>query len=377
MNDNPIKFHNKNAAESMNQSSDLVLEIEGKINDNQMECYINNINNNYISAFDVKKEQVIGKAVSSLEDGFTSVYYQVANWFFNNPSEDSLRLYVNINDHAIETIPIEDLMMEQYNLWEIVCYVLSRDKNDIKLFILLKDFNKELNLIKERLNIKDIKSYDDIIMNLSVIISNLSHAWRQPLNSLNFSILNFVDELEDEKHDSQVSQEFYKEIWEIIKNLSGEIEKFKAFFEMDYKMNLFDVNQYLNLVFEILEEKIIRENIVISVQTNEEIYRYGSVNEFLQIMYCVLFDLIEHCKETFDVKNRKINIQLTRSVDQIVIDILPMYDLNQYPNHQLSLNHLSMFQNIIHRKMKGNIDILNEEENKRISITIPLKCKEE
>jgi hypothetical protein len=377
---NPISILNTNSldkklSESKRQASYFILEIEGKIENGDIEGYVNNVNNHYINSLKVNKGQIIGKNLKHIEDKFSSMYYQIIVWFLKNTDEDSLTLYVNKND--LEIVLIDELKEEKYDLWEIVCSVVSREQEQVKLFILVKDVNKELTYIMEKMTIKDIKSYNDIIKNLSDVISNLSHAWRQPLNNLNFSIINFIDELAEETNDSTVREEYYNEIWQIIKNLSGEIEKFKAFFEMDYQTDLFDVKEYLDLVFEILEEKIIKESIAIDTDINEQINIYGSHNEFLQIMYCILFDLIEHCKEVFDIKNRKINIQVTRDSEKVFMKIEPVYDREQYPDYELSINHLSMFQNIIHRRIQGSIELINEKIGHKLMIEFPLGIKEE
>lgn len=355
-----------------NQSVEWIVEIEGKIEGDKLECYINNINNHYAQFLKVEKEQIIGKNINYIKNNLNSIYYKIINCFFHNSKKDTLTIYINKKDDNLEILPSEDIKEEKCDLWEIVGYLQSKSSDAVRVLIIVKDINEELDYIKEKITMRDIKSYNHIIMNLSDVISNLSHAWRQPLNSLNFSIINFMDELE-EAHDNKIKEEFYKEIWQIIKSLSREIEKFKAFFEMDYKKEIFDIKKYLDLVFEILDEKIKKENIIIDVHIQEKINKYGSPNEFLQIMYCVLFDMIEHCKNTFDIQDRKIDIQVTRDKKNIFLKMNIIHDIEKKSNYKLYINHLSMFKNIIHSKMDGTIDLINDGTDHSLIIGFPIE----
>jgi hypothetical protein len=356
----------------MIQSLDFTLEIEGRVENSKLECYINSINSIYSQYLKVEKNDIIGNSIFDIEDDFANIYYEIVSYLFENPKEDNVNIYVKKKKDIFQIIDLEAINKEEDSCWQIMAYVFKREANFIKVFIVIKDIIKYLHKTKEIKSIQDIKNYNDKIMSMSDVISNLSHAWRQPLNSLNFSILNLIDEIYTEKEDDSIIDEYYKEIWQIIKNLSIKIEKFRAFFEMNYNEAIFDVKQYLDLVFEVMEEKIKRENIKIHIKIEKEIKKYGSSNEFVQIMYCILFDIVEYCKNTLDIYNRKLDIQIDTDKNNVFFNIKIIYDNDKYKDFKLCLNHLSMFNSILQKKMKGAIDLVNTKTENKVIISFPL-----
>lgn len=356
----------------MSNSKDYTLEVEGRIENNKLQCYVNNINSIYCDDLKIKRDDIIGKSIFKIKDNFTNICYEIINCLSENTRRDSITIYAKKRNNTIEVVDLKDINDEEYDLWQVMAHSLKREANFINVFIVIKNIGEDLHNIKERKIIQDIKNYNDKIMSMSDIISNLSHAWRQPLNSLNFSILNLIDEIYAEKEDDNIVDEYYKEIWHIIKSLSRKIEKFKAFFEMNYKEEIFNIKTYLDLVFEIMEEKIKRDNLKLNINIEEEIKKYGSSNEFVQIMYCIIFDIVEHCKNTLDMHNRELNIHIYSDKDNVFINIKALYDTDKYKNYKLYLNRLSMFNNILQKKMKGSIDLINNKIENKIIITFPL-----
>ncbi len=360
---------------SMNQSLDFTIEIEGKIENRQLQFYVNNMNSPYINHLKVKRSDIIGKNISHIYDGFANIYYEVGNYLFQNPMKESISIYVKKKNETPEIVDFKEIMQEDCDFWQVMAYPFRRETDLIKLFIVIKDMSNDFNSMKEKRTIQDIEIYNDKIMSMSDMISNLSHAWRQPLNSLNFSIINLIDEIGNEPEDCEILDEYYQEIWQIIKNLSRKIEKFKSFFEMNYKKEFFDIKKYLDLVFEIMEEKIKKENIKINILTEEDIKMYGSPNEFVQLMYYIFFDILEYCKEVFDIYDRNLNIQIEENEEHIYIMIENEYDQEKYKDILLNLNHLSMLDNIIRKNMNGAIELKNDEDHKKVMIRFPLDIR--
>ncbi|AKL94182.1 hypothetical protein CACET_c06720 [Clostridium aceticum] len=363
---------NQSLADSINQSLNFMLEIEGRVAKNKLECYINSINDHYCKYLNIEKNQVLGKKISSIKDDFTNIYYTIMGYFFQNPTKDHIHIYLKKNNQHFQIADVEALNDENCELWQITAYSFRQSTNHFKVFICTKDTSKELYRVREKYSVEDIKNYYDKIINLSDMVSNLSHAWRQPLNALNFSIINLIDEIHSEERDLVLLEEYYKEIWEIINNLSKKIENFKAFFEVDYEKEVFNVEKYLDLVFEVMEEKISKEHIQIDVTIQEKIDKYGSPKEFVQIMYCIFFDIIECCKDRLDSNNRKLIIAIYRNKDNVCFDIKVVYNKEEHKHFQLQLAHLSMFNNILCKKMKGSIDLINTKKENKVSISFPL-----
>lgn len=366
-----IAFDTCNSIDFMNQSLDFTLEIEGRIEGQKLKCYVNNISSYYTDYLNAKRDNIINTNIFNIKDELIYIYYDIVNHLFDNPSKDSINIYIKKEDKDLKVVRFEEIK-EDHKCWHIMAYPFRRNIDSIKVFIVIRDKRVYLNKVKAKKIRQDIKNYNDKIKNLSDIISNLSHVWRQPLNSLNFSIVNLIDEIDSEE-ELDVIDKYYNEIWEIIKSLSMKIEKFKSFFEMDYKKIVFNINKYLDLVFEIMDEKIKKDHIKVILNKEGQVKKYGSPNEFVQIMYFICFDIVGCLKNSFDIYNRKLNIKIKANESDVYISIKLIYDIEKYMDFNLHLNHLSMFKNIIENKMRGTIDLINDKKENKVIISFPLE----
>ncbi|WP_026477417.1 ATP-binding protein [Alkaliphilus transvaalensis] len=360
----------------VDQCLELTLEIEGKREGNRMQYYILNINSNYAEYLNMSKEVIKGHNLLTLKDGLRDINYEIVDYLYRNKIDENISVYVKEVDQNYEIVDLEDIGDGNDKIWRIKAYPLSHE--DIyKVLIIIKDTNKELDNIRERRIIQDIEIYNDKIINMSDMITNISHAWRQPLNSLNFSILNLIEEIADESKNPEVIESYYQQIWQIINNLSTKIETYKKFFEVNHVKEYFEIKKYLELVLEIMEEKISKESIKFNIMISEEISKYGSPNEFVQFMYYVFYYIIEYCKEVLDRENRIIDVEISTDQEGIALTFVIIEDIRQYSDDlsyvdkQLKLS-LVMLDNIIRKKMQGTIKFINKDLEKKVIVTFPL-----
>lgn len=341
-------YVNKNIADFINQPVGFSLEIKACIEEGSIEGYIKNVNEHYCNYLKTEKDKIIGVNIKDVNDEFRYIYYQLMNYIFENKTEDIFSLYVKKNKDKIEILDIGkgEIYNSKDKFYEIMAYILERDIKNLRLFIVVRDFSKEIEIIRGISRILEISNYNDKIMNISEVVSNLTHSWRQPLNSLNFSILNLKDEIINKIGDPKLVNDFYSEIWQIIKNLSCKIEKFRAFFETDYEKKDYNLLECMNLIFEIMDEKIRKENFLICMDINGDSQIYGSPNKFVQIMYCVFLDIIEYCKNTLDAFDRRLKIDINREEKKVLIDIETIFDREKYVDFDLNLEHISTFKSI-------------------------------
>ncbi|WP_425449704.1 hypothetical protein [Dethiothermospora halolimnae] len=364
----------KNIGDYIIESQNFTLKVHGKMEDEEFKCYIDDVNDVYLNYLKVEKQNVIGINILDIKDELSELYYNLVKKGFYNFDKENISIILRKENNNYKIVNLKDMQKCYGTFYKVNSYTLTREKNLIKVLLVISNVNRELNLKKEKNTVEDIKNYNDKIMSMSDVITNLSHSWRQPLNSLNFSIINLIDEIDVD--DSGILDEYYKEIWQIMESLSDKIEKFRSFFEMNDEKNFFSVEKYLNMVFEIMEEKIKKDHIKIDVIMGEKIRKYGSSNEFVQIMYCIFFDIIEYCKNVLDIYNRKISIEIHRNKKNILFNIKIIFDKSKYRHFKLCLNHLSMFNNIIHNKMNGFIKLTNTEIKNELVIGFPLDVEE-
>lgn len=357
-----------------NKGPNFLFEIEAKIDKEEINCYIKSANEYYCEYVKVEKNKIIDINIDYIDDEFKKIYYQIIEYLFKNSRKDVLNLYIIKDDKNMKVISEKEVYMcsNEKEFYQIMACVLERKTEHLKIFIVVRDISKEIDTISEINKLLDINNYQDKIMNISGVISNLSHSWRQPLNSLNFSIINLIDEIDNKTVDNKLVDIYYNEIWQIIKNLSWKIEKFNTFFKIDYKKKEFNIKKYLDLVFEIMEEKIKKENIQLHIDIEEDLKKYGSPNEFVQIMYCIFFDIFEHCRMNLDTYNRILNIEVNSYGNKVFINIKVIFDKNKYSDFKLDLRHISTFNNILTKVIKGNINLINDETENKVKVSFPL-----
>lgn len=363
----------KNIVDLINQPVGFSLEIEVR-KEEGIECYIKNVNEHYCEYLKTEKDKIIGVNIKDVNDEFRHIYYQLIYYILDNKTEDIFSLYVKKDHDKIKILDVgKGYMYNNKNkFYEIMAYVLKRDIKKLRIFIVVRDFSKEINIISGISRILEISNYNDKIMNISEVVSNLTHSWRQPLNSLNFSIINLKDAIINEIKDPKLVNEYYSEIWQIIKNLSCSIEKFRTFFETDYEKKNYNLFECMNLIFEIMDEKIRKENIQICVDIKGDSQIYGSPNKFVQIMYCVFLDIIEYCKDNLDIFDRRLKIDINRDEKNVLIDIETIFDREKYIDFELDLKHISTFKHILHEFMRGNINLINSKTENKIIVSFPL-----
>ncbi|QXM06563.1 hypothetical protein [Crassaminicella indica] len=359
---------------NLDQFVDAILEIEIRENNNEFEFYIKDINTAYSKHLQRSADEIIGKNIFELYDEkIARVYKEKGAYLYKNKTKSSVSFYIKKEKGQYSVISEKEILVKEDTVfWEITLYHLIKENELNRMCIVIKNITKLLDNIN-KIKTKDaLKTYNDKIMNISDIISNLSHMWRQPLNSLNFCIINLIDEIKSEYEDKIDLEDYYQEIWEIIKNLSKKIEKFQVFFEQEYKSEFFEVKKSIELTLEIMEEKIKKDHIKINIDTNKNIKMHGFLNEFAQLIYYILYEIIEYCKKAFDIYNRALHIRIDEYDERINVIILLQYNQEKYKTIDFHLNNLLMIKNITEQKIKGNIKLINNDGEKGIALSFPM-----
>lgn len=359
-----------NLIDNIDPFVDLILEVEEIKENNELKFYIKDINTKYSEHLQMTYDEIVGKDIFDVyDDTIASMYYEIVVDLYKTKINQSAKFYFEKGKEGFKIIDKDVEIQEDTVYLESTIYPLIKRNKLKEIFIVIKNITKQLKEMKESREKDAVKIYNDKMMSMSDIITNLSHVWRQPLNSLNFCIINLIDEIKSEYEDRLNLDDYYQEMWEIIKNLSKKIEKFQAFFEPESESKFFEVEKYIYLTFEIMEEKIKKDNIKLNIDIDKNIKMYGFPNEFAQLMYHIFYDLIEYCKNNFDINNRILNIKISSSDDKINIIIKIKYDREKYKNINFKFNNLLMIKNIVEKKMKGNINIINNNIEKEIDLS--------
>lgn len=357
---------------------ELTAELEVVKEDSKVEFYIKNINTMFSEYLKIEPKEIIGKTILELyEPSSGKLYHEIALKIYNNEIKEDLKFYIKRTNSGSDIISFNEINLEKNaSCFEIAVYPFAEDKEIKKMFVVIKNMTKQLRKIQSLKEQYVVENYNDKIISMSDMISNLSHVWRQPLNSLNFCILNLIDELKEECKYCVDLEDYYNEMWEIMKNLSRKIDKFQSFFESSQQNEYFGVNKCIDLTFEIMEEKIKKDNIKINIEMNEKINIYSSPNEFSQCIYHVFCDVIEFCKQSFDVNNRMVNLKIDSDGNYINLKIKLIYDKEKYEKINLNLQNLFTIKNIMEQRMNGTIELIDDGLEKGVSLNFPLVIEE-
>ncbi|WFD10994.1 hypothetical protein [Tepidibacter hydrothermalis] len=357
---------------------ELTAELEVVKEDSKVEFYIKNINTMFSEYLKIAPKEIIGKNILELyEPCSAKLYYEVALKIYNKEIKEDLKFYIKRTNSGSDIISFNEIDLEKNaSCFEISVYPFAEDKEIKKMFVVIKNVTKQLRKIQILKEQYVVKNYNDKIISMSDMISNLSHVWRQPLNSLNFCILNLIDELKEECKYCVDLEDYYNEMWEIMKNLSKKIDKFQSFFECSEHNEYFGVKKCIDLTFEIMEEKIKKDNIKINIEMDEKINIYSSPNEFSQCIYHIFCDVIEFCKKSFDINNRMVNIEIYSDAKYINLKIKLIYDKEKYKTINLNLENLFTIKNIIEQRMNGTIDLIDDGLENGVLLNFPLVVEE-
>lgn len=137
---------------------------------------------------------------------------------------------------------------------------------------------------------------------LGQMIAAISHQWIQPLNSLSI----FLGNLMQFKKINKLSDEiFYENITRSLNNIDylvNTMDIFKNFYKLETKTQIFDIKKAISDTIFILFAQQSKINIKIAIKQNTNLTCQNYLNEFKQIIAC----LIQNSKQALiDSKNKK------------------------------------------------------------------------
>ena len=244
--------------------------------------------------------------------------------------------------------------------------------------------------ITERIQQKQFLIQQSKLAEMGDMIAAIAHQWNEPLVELSALVQDIqtsylLNELKDNDVKSFVNDSMIQ-----IKYMSKTLSDFRNFLKPSTKKNLFSISKALNEINEIIGKQVFYSNIEMNFNyknKNEELLIYGYENEFKQ----VLLNIINNAKNKIVDKNLpinkkgKIDINIQRcanyntieiiddagSIDEKIINsIFEPYFTTKEDGMGLGLY---MAKIIIEDKMRGMINVRNEENSVIFTIKLPHK----
>ena len=244
--------------------------------------------------------------------------------------------------------------------------------------------------ITERIQQKQFLIQQSKLAEMGDMIAAIAHQWNEPLVELSALVqdiqtLYLLNELKDND-----VKDFVNDSMVQIKYMSKTLSDFRNFLKPSTKKNLFSVSKALNEINEIIGKQIFYSNIQMNFNyknKNEELLIYGYENEFKQ----VLLNIINNAKNKIVEKNLPLNkkgsidINIDKCInyntieiiddageidEKIINSIFEPYFTTKEDGMGLGLY---MAKIIIEDKMRGIINVRNDENRVIFTIKLPHK----
>ena len=281
---------------------------------------------------------------------------------------------------------------------EFTFYTLS---NEMKQIVLNKAVYKNIDGtvggivcimddITERVQQKQFLIQQSKLAEMGDMIAAIAHQWNEPLVELSALVQDIqTSYLLNELKDNDV-KDFVNDSMVQIKYMSKTLSDFRNFLKPSTKKNLFSVSKALNEINEIIGKQIFYSNIQMNFNyknKNEELLIYGYENEFKQ----VLLNIINNAKNKIVEKNLPLNkkgsidINIDKCInyntieiiddageidEKIINSIFEPYFTTKEDGMGLGLY---MAKIIIEDKMRGIINVRNDENRVIFTIKLPHK----
>jgi len=277
--------------------------------------------------------------------------------------EREVVLNYDINDYKSKTELTSD------KIFTMVSSGLRAYKSLISLESYRKDLQEKVNEAVESIREKDhiiIKQSRQVAV--SELISNISHQWRQPLNTVMALIQDIeITGEEEELTIDYLSQQSHKAMG-IIQEMSDTIDDLRYFFQPVEESEEFILHDVIARCVKLLEPTLSEENIKLEIKGNDQLKIKGYSNDYAQVVLQIINNSRDALKDK-DIAEKKININIMEDEGKSKVDIIDNgggiaedvfehifepYFTTHFKSPGRGLN-LYMCQIVIEKNMKGSL----------------------
>lgn len=152
------------------------------------------------------------------------------------------------------------------------------------------------------------------------MVGNISHQWKQPLNSINLILMNLYD---DYKFKELTDEEFkvtIDKLMNIVENMAETIKDFTDFLKPTREKTGFDLKESINLALTLMEASLKYNKINIELKVEENLRLLGYQNEFSHVLFNILNNARDSILES-KVENKLIKIEGFVKGENIILEI--------------------------------------------------------
>ena len=213
----------------------------------------------------------------------------------------------------------------------------------------------------------------------------IAHQWRQPISVIAMSANNIMADIELEMLDDAELIKYSKNIIKQTQELSSTIDDFRNFFRPDKEPHSILIKDVLSDALQIMGASLdySNVNIIKKIQNGTMITTYA--RELMQVFINIIKNAKEAFKDTYDINEKEIIINIEEDKDAVTIDIcdnasgIPKDIMDKIFDPYFSTKDskngtglgLYMSKTIIEKHLKGTISVKNRQEGACFTIKLP------
>ncbi len=237
--------------------------------------------------------------------------------------------------------------------------ITQSDKQQKKLLELNEELDEYKNHLEEKVEreIKKRKEKEKMLLQQSKLaamgemMDAVAHQWKQPINVINMQIDMIGYDYEDGRVNEEYIKEFQEGAFSQVQHMINTLNEFRSFFRPNKQSEEFDVKNMVEKVLLLIKDELIKNNINVVVNSDQNFKILGVENEFKHL----ILNIINNAKDAFN--DNKIDRR------DIAIDILQD---DRSRRIEISDNAGGIPQDIIKEIFKANVT--TKEEGKGTGI---------
>lgn len=317
-------------------------------------------------------ESILNKAISSIS--YSELNQIITKWD-NVQFQKTIDYEIFIKIFLVVLLILLAFVYRTYTLKNLNKILVNKVAEKTKQ---LKQMNKNLEKLVEKksqelIQKENILNQQSKMAAMGEMIENIAHQWRQPL-----SVISTVATAAKLKKDLNIltDNEFYETMNTInnsSQHLSNTIDDFRNFFSNEKEIIVFNIDESINKVLNLVNSKLQNRNIKI-IKSESNISILGLKNEFIQVILNIISNAIDAFENKKDDKkfifidSKKENNNLILIIkdsaggikDDIIDRIFEPYFTTKHKSQGTGIG-LYMSLEIVKKHMKGDIFVSNNE----------------
>jgi len=247
------------------------------------------------------------------------------------------------------------------------------------------EMKKEAEITRE----KDILLiYQSKQAKIGEMVGNISHQWKQPLNTINLILLNLYEDYQLQELTDEEFKATIDKLMNIVRNMSETIKDFTDFLKPNRQITEFDLNESVALALNLMEASLKYHNITVGLNIETGLKVMGYQNEFSHVLFNILNNARDAILES-KTKERLIRIKGRQEAGNVILEVtnrgnhIPEETLQKLFEPYFTTKNdtdgtgigLYISKIIIEQRMNGRIEIENVDAG--VCCRISVRAKEE